>query len=292
MKRILITGKGSYLGTSLAAFLSQKPERYQVDSVSLRGSDWQALSFAGYDAVYHTAAIVHQPASKDSPQELERYRRINCDLAVQAAKKAKAEGVSQFLFLSTMAVYGLTAAFGERVTITAQTPTAPKDNYGRSKLEAEQALLALEDDRFRVVILRPPMIYGKGCPGNFRSLVSIAGWLPCFPSVPGRRSMLYVGNLNRLVQLLVEDGARGIYCPQDRDYVNTSEMIQAIAQARGKRLALIPGFAWTLHPLRHLTEAVDKAFGSLCYDQALSTYKEDYQIFAYPDTVRLSIQES
>ena len=83
---------------------------------------------------------------------------MNCDLAVDAAKKAKAEGVRQFVFLSTMAVYGLTAAFGETVTITAQTPTVPTDNYGLSKLEAEQALLALEGPDFRVAILRPPMI--------------------------------------------------------------------------------------------------------------------------------------
>lgn len=292
MKRILITGKGSYLGTSLAAYLSREPGRFQVDAISLRSPDWQELSFAGYDAVYHTAAIVHQSKGKHSPQELEHYRQVNCDLAVQVAKKAKAAGVPQFLFLSTMAVYGLTAAYGETLTITAQTPTLPTDNYGQSKLEAEQALLALEDDRFRVAILRPPIIYGKGCTGNFRTLCAIAEKLPCFPKVPNQRSMLYIENLNRLVVLLMEDGGRGIFCPQDRDFVNTSQMIQAIAQAQGKHLVLIPGFAWVFRLLRHLTPAVDKAFGSLCYDQALSEYKEDYRVFHYPETVQKSTPES
>ena len=289
MKKILITGKGSYLGNSLKAYLEAFGDCYQVDCLSLRSGDWKEQSFRGYDAVYHTAAIVHQPRSKDAPGELARYRAVNCDLAVDAAKKAKAEGVRQFVFLSTMAVYGLTAAFGKTVTITAQTPTVPKDNYGLSKLEAERALLSLEGPDFRVAILRPPMIYGKDCKGNFRSLVSMARRLPFFPKVPNRRSMLYVGSLNRLVQQIIDREDRGIFCPQDPEYVNTSAMVQAIAAAQGKRLLLIPGFSWALHLLRHLTGAVDKAFGSLVYDKALSKLEEDYCIASFPDSVNMSL---
>ena len=289
MKKILITGRGSYLGNSLKAYLEAFGNHYRVDCVSLRSGDWTEQSFRGYDAVYHTAAIVHQPRSKDAPGELARYRAVNCDLAVDAAKKAKAEGVRQFVFLSTMAVYGLTAAFGKTVTITAQTPTVPKDNYGLSKLEAERALLSLEGPDFRVAILRPPMIYGKDCKGNFRSLVSLARRLPFFPKVPNRRSMLYVGSLNRLVQQIIDREDRGIFCPQDPEYVNTSAMVQAIAAAQGKRLLLIPGFSWALHLLRHLTGAVDKAFGSLVYDKALSKLEEDYCIASFPDSVKQSV---
>ena len=289
MKKILITGRGSYLGNSLKAYLEAFGNHYRVDCVSLRSGDWMEQSFRGYDAVYHTAAIVHQPRSKDAPGELARYRAVNCDLAVDAAKKAKAEGVRQFVFLSTMAVYGLTAAFGKTVTITAQTPTVPKDNYGLSKLEAERALLSLEGPDFRVAILRPPMIYGKDCKGNFRSLVSMARRLPFFPKVPNRRSMLYVGSLNRLVQQIIDREDRGIFCPQDPEYVNTSAMVQAIAAAQGKRLLLIPGFSWALHLLRHLTGAVDKAFGSLVYDKALSKLEEDYCIASFPDSVKQSV---
>lgn len=289
MKKILITGKGSYLGNSLKAYLEAFGDCYQVDCLSLRSGDWKEQSFRGYDAVYHTAAIVHQPRSKDAPGELARYRAVNCDLAVDAAKKAKAEGVRQFVFLSTMAVYGLTAAFGKTVTITAQTPTVPTDNYGLSKLEAERALFSLESPDFRVAILRPPMIYGKDCKGNFRSLVSMARRLPFFPKVPNRRSMLYVGSLNRLVQQIIDREDRGIFCPQDPEYLNTSAMVQAIAAAQGKRLLLIPGFSWALHLLRHLTGAVDKAFGSLVYDKALSKLEEDYCIASFPDSVKQSV---
>ena len=289
MKKILITGRGSYLGNSLKAYLEAFGNHYRVDCVSLRSGDWMEQSFRGYDAVYHTAAIVHQPRSKDAPGELARYRAVNCDLAVDAAKKAKAEGVRQFVFLSTMAVYGLTAAFGKTVTITAQTPTVPTDNYGLSKLEAERALLALEGPDFRVAILRPPMIYGKDCKGNFRSLVSFARRLPFFPKVPNQRSMLYVGSLNRLVQQIIDREDRGIFCPQDPEYVNTSAMVQAIAAAQGKHLVLVPGFSWAFHLLRHLTGAVDKAFGSLVYDKSLSELEEDYRIASFPDSVKQSV---
>ena len=289
MKKILITGRGSYLGNSLKAYLEAFGNHYRVDCVSLRSGDWMEQSFRGYDAVYHTAAIVHQPRSKDAPGELARYRAVNCDLAVDAAKKAKAEGVRQFVFLSTMAVYGLTAAFGETVTITAQTPTVPTDNYGLSKLEAERALLALEGPDFRVAILRPPMIYGKDCKGNFRSLVSFARRLPFFPKVPNQRSMLYVGSLNRLVQQIIDREDRGVFCPQDPEYVNTSAMVQAIAAAQGKHLVLVPGFSWAFHLLRHLTGAVDKAFGSLVYDKSLSELEEDYCIASFPDSVKQSV---
>lgn len=289
MKKILITGRGSYLGNSLKAYLEAFGNHYRVDCVSLRSGDWMEQSFRGYDAVYHTAAIVHQPRSKDAPGELARYRAVNCDLAVDAAKKAKAEGVRQFVFLSTMAVYGLTAAFGKTVTITAQTPTVPTDNYGLSKLEAERALLALEGPDFRVAILRPPMIYGKDCKGNFRSLVSFARRLPFFPKVPNQRSMLYVGSLNRLVQQIIDREDRGIFCPQDPEYVNTSAMVQAIAAAQGKHLVLVPGFSWAFHLLRHLTGAVDKAFGSLVYDKSLSELEEDYRIASFPDSVNMSL---
>ena len=289
MKKILITGRGSYLGNSLKAYLEAFGNHYRVDCVSLRSGDWMEQSFRGYDAVYHTAAIVHQPRSKTDPGELARYRAVNCDLAVDAAKKAKAEGVRQFVFLSTMAVYGLTAAFGETVTITAQTPTVPTDNYGLSKLEAERALLSLEGPDFRVAILRPPMIYGKDCKGNFRSLVSFARRLPFFPKVPNQRSMLYVGSLNRLVQQIIDREDRGIFCPQDPEYVNTSAMVQAIAAAQGKHLVLVPGFSWAFHLLRHLTGAVDKAFGSLVYDKSLSELEEDYRIASFPDSVKQSV---
>ena len=288
MKRILITGAGSYLGKSLSAYLAQWPEEFRVDAISVRDDSWKAADFHIYDAIYHTAALVHMAQSKNDPAQAEAYDRVNARLPIAIAEKAKAEGVGQFVFLSTAAVYGLTAPFGKTVTITAQTPVCPTDNYGSSKWKAEQGLQALADDHFRVVILRPPMIYGKDCKGNFRTLEAMAQKLPFFPAVSNQRSMLYVGNLNALVRLLLQSGEGGLFCPQNREYVNTSLLVQQIAAAKGKKMVLVPGFGWALSLLRRMTPAVDKAFGSLCYDQSLSQYSQDYCLYDFPASVRES----
>lgn len=287
MKKILITGKGGYLGASLAEFLSKDPD-YRTERVSLRDTAWESLDLSAYDAVYHAAALVHQKRTKDDPAYLDEYRKVNRDLTLSLAEKAKKEGVKQFLFLSTEAVYGLTAPYGKETVITADTPTAPVDNYGISKLEAEQGLQALASDDFRVAILRPPLIYGKDCTGNFRALEKMAEKLPCFPDIRNKRSMLYVGNLNALVKLLIDRQDQGLFCPQDPEPLCTSEVVRAIAQAKGKTMPLVPGFGWTLHFLRHVSGSVDKAFGSLRYDPSLSAYPEHYQRYSFPESVYLT----
>jgi len=287
MKRILITGTKGYLGTSLEQYLTQWPE-YEVDRISLRDGQWETRDLSGCDAIYHAAALVHQKRTKDDPAYLDEYRKVNRDLTLSLAEKAKKEGVKQFLFLSTEAVYGLTAPYGKETVITADTPTAPVDNYGISKLEAEQGLQALASDSFRVAILRPPLIYGKDCTGNFRTLEKMAEKLPCFPKIENQRSMLYVGNLNALVKLLIDRQDCGLFCPQDPEPLCTSEVIRAIAKAKGKTLPLVPGFGWTLHFLRHVSGSVDKAFGSLRYDPSLSAYPENYQRYSFPESVYLT----
>lgn len=284
MKKILITGTKGYLGTSLKQYLSQWPE-YEVTGLSLREGQWEAFDLRGYDAVYHAAALVHQKKTKDDPACLDEYRKINRDLTLRLAEKAKAAGVGQFLFLSTEAVYGLTAPYGKEIVIGAHTPTVPVDNYGISKLEAEQGLQELASASFRVAILRPPLIYGKGCTGNFRALEKMADRLPCFPKIENRRSMLYVENLNALVKLLIDRQDSGLFCPQDPEPLCTSQVVRAIAQAKGKRLALVPGFGWALGLLGHVSGSVDKAFGSLRYDEALSRYPQPYQLVSFPESV-------
>ena len=202
--------------------------------------------------------------------------QFKLDRINELARKAKADGVGQFLFMSSESVYGLHAPVGKPVVITADTPICPVDNYGISKAKAEAGILALQDETFKVVILRPPMIYGKGCKGNYQTLAKLAKKLPVFPKVENRRSMLYIGNFCEFVRLLVEDSAQGIFCPQNENYVCTSDMVAKIARANGRRIALIPGFTWALKLLRPVTGMVDKAFGSLCYDPSLSDYPKNY----------------
>lgn len=285
MKQILITGAGSYIGVSVERYLRQWPEQYRVDTFDMVDGSWRERDFRGYDAVLHVAGLVHQPKTKNDPRQAEHYDQINHLLAVETAQKAKAEGVGQFLFLSSASVYGLRAPIGKVVMITGETPLNPTDNYGISKLRAEEGLRKLQDDHFKVAILRPPMIYGKGCKGNYRTMAKLAEKLPVFPLVHNQRSMLYMENLAEFIRLLMDDGAGGIFCPQNNEYVNTSEMVNLIAHARGKDMLLIGGFTWALKLLRPLTGIVDKAFGSLCYDFSLSRYDKDYCVKSLQESV-------
>lgn len=276
MKNILITGANSYIGQSLEGHLKRWPEDYRVDTVDMIDGSWRETSFAGYDAVFHVAGIVHQEHAKNDPAQAELYDRVNTRLAVETARKAKIEGVKQFLFMSSASVYGLTAPVGKVVMITKDTPLKPVDNYGVSKAKAEAQLQELAGDGFRLAILRPPMIYGKGCRGNYTTMAKLAKKLPVFPYVENQRSMLYVENLSEFVRLLIDDEAEGIFCPQNKEYVNTSDMVNLIAHANHKGILMVKGVAWALKLMRHVTGLVDKAFGSLCYDFELSSYHKDY----------------
>lgn len=278
MKHILITGANSYIGISVEQYLNQWPDAYRVDTVDMIGDSWREVSFAGYDAVFHVAGIVHQEKTKKDPQQEALYDRVNARLPVEVAEKAKEEGVRQFLFMSSMSVYGLAAPVGKVVTITADTPLCPNDNYGISKKNAEAGLQPLRAEDFKVAVLRPPMIYGPGCKGNYVTLSGLAKKLPFFPKVENRRSVLYVENLAEFIRLLIDDEAEGIFCPQNEDYVNTSDLVSRIAHANGRNLLLIGGFTWVLKLMRHVTALPDKAFGSLCYDLELSRYPKNYWV--------------
>ena len=285
MKKILITGAGSYIGVSVEAYLKQWPQQYQVDTVDMIGDAWKNCSFHGYDAVLHVAGLVHQPKTKNDPAQAEKYDFVNHRLAVETARKAKEEGVKQFLFMSSASVYGLSAPVGKVVMITKDTPLRPTDNYGISKAKAEESLQVLQDEHFKLAILRPPMIYGKGCKGNYQTMAKLARKLPVFPWVDNQRSMLYMENLAEFIRMLIDDEAEGIFCPQNNEYVNTSDMVSLIAHANGKGMILIRGFGWAIKLLRSITGIVDKAFGSLCYDFELSRYDRDYCVKDFQESI-------
>lgn len=286
MKKVLITGANSYIGTSFASYLhANYPELYQIDTVDMLSDTWTKQSFAGYDSVFHVAGIAHSDSGKISPEKAQLYYSVNRDLAVKTAEKAKKDGVGQFIFMSSAIVYGESSPIGHSKVIDKNTPTAPANAYGDSKLQAEQGLLPLSDEGFRVVILRPPMIYGKHCRGNYPLLTKLALRTPLFPYVQNSRSMLYIENLCEFVRLMIENGESGIFWPQNAQYSNTSELVQQIAAAHGKRIRLVKGFGWLLKLLSHMTGLVNKAFGSLTYDMQLSEYKQEYRVVSFAQSI-------
>lgn len=288
MKRILITGANSYIGTSFEKYLAQWPEQYQVDTVDMIDGTWREKSFAGYDCVYHVAGIAHSDSGKISPEKAKLYYAVNTDLTVETAKKAKTEGVKQFIFMSSAIVYGESAPIGKRKVITRDSPVSPANSYGDSKVQAENGILPLSDNSFKVVILRPPMVYGPGSKGNYPVLSKLARKMPLFPKVDNQRSMLYIDNLMEFVRLMVDNEEQGIFWPQNAEYSNTTELVKLIAQAHDKRIVTIPGFTWALKLLSHCTGLVNKAFGSLSYEQGISKYHNNYCITSLADSINIT----
>ena len=286
MKKILITGANSYIGTSFEKYMAQWPDQYQVDTVDMIDGSWREKSFAGYDAIFHVAGIAHSDTGHVSEERKAFYYKINTDLTVETAQKAKAEGVGQFIFMSSAIVYGDSAPIGKEKIITADTPTDPANFYGDSKVQAEKGILPLNDASFKVVVLRPPMIYGPQSKGNYPILAKLAQKLPIFPAAQNQRSMLFVENLAEFIRLIIENKESGIFHPQNSEYSNTAELVKLIAAAHGKKILLIKGFGWALKLLSRCTGLVNKAFGSLSYDPSISAYKQNYCICSLEESIR------
>ena len=290
MKRILITGADSYIGTSFDEWLKAYSDVYMVTTVDTM-KEWKHEVFEGYDVVLHVAGIAHSDTSKISEGTRRRYYKVNCDLALEVAKKAKRENVSQFIFMSSISIYG--ESFSTKKTmITKATDPKPRNCYGRSKLLAEKKLTTLEDHAFKLVILRPPMIYGKGCKGNYPLLSKMAKRLPAFPDVENYRSMLHVDNLCEFIRLIIDNQERGVFFPQNKEYVKTSDMVRLIASVHGKKIFMMPRLNMFIRLLERVPGRIgrltNKAFGNMQYDMELSNYKTDYRLRNFVDSIILT----
>ena len=277
MTRILITGTHSFVGSAVARHIPD------TSTISLRSSSWQSEDFSSFTSVFHVAGIAHD-STRTSDKDA--YNKVNVRLAYDAALKAKRDGVQQFIFMSSSIVYGKSAPIGQSKLITRDTPVNPESYYGESKVQAEKMLASLEDEGFRVCILRCPMIFGRGCKGNYPLLAKMALRLPFFPLVRNCRSMLYAENLAEFVRLAAENLERGIFWPQNAEYSNTSELVRMIAEAHGRKIKLIPHCELMLKGMAHVTGLVNKAFGSLAYDMTLSEYREDYRVCSLAEGIR------
>lgn len=280
MKKILITGINSYVGRSLEEWLRNYPDKYSTELISLKDNSWKDKDFSNYDVVFHVAGIAHVSTN---PKMEELYYKVNRDLTIETARKAKADGVKQFIFMSSIIVYG-----DSKAVIGKDTIPVPTNFYGKSKLEAEEGIRHLENENFKLVIIRPPMIYGKGSKGNYLKLSKAAKILPIFPDIQNERSMLHIDNLCEFIRLIIESQEKGLYFPQNSKYVKTSEMVKLIAEMHGKRIFFTKLFNPILYVLRSRITFINKLFGNLVYEKNLSTFKENYTIRNFNETIKLT----
>lgn len=282
MKKILITGANSYIGTSLEKWLRQWPDDYLIDTIDMLGEKWRNSSFTGYDVVFHVAGIAHVSTN---PKMEGLYYKVNRDLAIETAKKAKNEGVKQFIFMSSIIVYGDSSHINKMRVIDINTVPEPANFYGNSKLQAEEGVQKLQDDKFNVVILRPPMIYGKGSKGNYPKLAKMAQKLPMFPDIDNRRSMLHIDNLCEFIRLMIDNEEHGVFFPQNAEYVKTSEMVKLIAKVHRKAIKLTMVFNPVLILMGYGVGAINKAFGNFVYEKSISVYKQNYRVWDLQESI-------
>lgn len=283
MKKVLITGKNSYIGTSLENWLMREPDKYKVDSIDMKDESWKDKDFSEYHVLFHVAGIAH--VSSD-PKMADLYDKVNRDLTIETAEKAKAEGVKQFIFMSSIIVYGDSSS--EKRVIDTHTIPKPSNHYGNSKLQAEEGIKYLESDNFKIVVLRPPMIYGKKSKGNYQKLAKMAKMIPVFPDIENERSMLHIDNLCCFLITMIENEESGLFFPQNADYVRTSELVKLIAEVHGKKIWITKLF----NPIVRLLYGIDvinKAFGNLVYEKSMSEYdKVNYRIRNLKESIELT----
>ena len=277
MKKILITGANSYIGTSFEKYIYENyRDKYQIDTLDMMDPNWKEYDFNDYDSIFHVAGIAHADVGDVSKETEKLYYQVNCDLAYETALKAKKSKVKQFIYMSSIIVYGESAPYGKTKIITKDTKPEPVNFYGDSKLQAEIKLSPLQDDSFNLVIIRPPMIYGKGSKGNYPMLSKLAKKLPVFPKINNQRSMLYVENLCEFVRLMISNNAQGIYYPQNSEYTSTTTIVKTINPGiRISGILNIGVFIGSKVPGK-ISGLCNKAFGNLVYEKSMSQYSENY----------------
>ncbi|EEI59833.1 TPA: NAD-dependent epimerase/dehydratase family protein [Enterococcus faecium] len=292
MKKILITGANSYIGTSFKKWMTQFQDEYQIDTLSVRGDAWREHDFSRYDTVFHVAGIAHADVSKVSEETKQLYYAVNRDLAIETAKKYKQDlsgKNGQFIYMSSIIIYGEETNINKKRVITPDTKPNPSNFYGDSKLQAEIGLQPLDDDTFHVAILRPPMIYGPGSKGNFPELVKLADKLPVFPAIKNQRSMLFIENLCMYLKEIIDEEKNGIFFPQNNEYVRTSDIIQTIAKYKKKKTVILPYFNYFVKLLGYFPGKVgrltNKAFGNLVY----APNERDDRLVDFEETIKKSI---
>lgn len=294
MKKILITGAGSYVGESVRRYILAKDSSYRIDAVDTMGDNWKKADYAKYDVVFHVAGIAHVNAD---PKMEPLYYKVNCNLTIEVAKHAKAAGVRQFIFMSSQIVFHESQSLKAEV-LTAETKPVPNGFYGNSKLQAENGLWNLVKNQkenstrsqggnqMKICILRPCMIYGPNAKGNFSRLAKLACKTPVFPEWHNKRSMLYIDNLAEFVKQAIERELEGTFYPQNRELADTVEIVRYFAKEAGHKIwiaKLLNPFVW-MGSL--VLQPINKMFATYYYNPKMSKMEFDYQLVSFEESLK------
>lgn len=284
---ILIIGKNSYIGNHIDERLTKVG--HTVTQLDVLTEDWKNYDYSPYDSIVHVAGIVHRPNCKN----WSLYKSVNIDMPVEIATKAKAQGVKQYVYFSSMAVYDAYKSL-KGCIINEHTPMQSDANsmYGRSKLMAEENLVKLQDSTFYIAFCRPPSVYGKGCKGGYiTGFKTIVNRLPIIPQAyeEALQSFIYIDNLCECVRIIIENRLIGYFCPQDDEIPNANRLLEVICKGLGKkyRASKILGFCLRIVSLIPL---VRKAYGGISYSRELSNIKGyNYVVVSFEEGMKRTV---
>jgi len=227
---VLLTGSRGFIGSYFQKHYARK---YTIQPFSFLKDDLNALHVKEIDVVIHLSALVHQMSGASD----EAYERVNVKQTLELALKAKESGVKQFIFMSTVKVYGEESD----VPYSEISLCHPQDAYGRTKLKAEQELQKLTSEDFSVSIIRTPIVYGYGVKANIKNLVTLVANVSLLPfgNIHNKRSFTYVGNLCAMIDKIIEKKKRGIFLAGDDKSLSTTRLIELIALNQKKKVFFI-----------------------------------------------------
>lgn len=273
-KTLMITGASGFIGSN---FIVRYKEKYNIIPMDLLKVKPEEIDFNGVDAVVHLAALVHQ--MQGAPRE--KYFEVNTELTKRVAEEAKKQGVKHFVFYSTVKVYGYDGdLYNHNMILNEESECNPiNDPYGESKWEAEKILRNLEDDNFKVGIIRPPMVYGKGVKGNMESLIKLIKLLPILPFNydKNRRSLVNIENLMYLTTLVIDKEAQGVFLPLDEKNISLKEIVEGIESAYNLKrinIPMIQPIFWLLTKIK--PNIMVRLFGTLQFDNKITKDKLGY----------------
>ena len=244
--RALVAQAGLHAGFGVQAWVRQMPVRPLVGvryvcSGDLSDEHWQPETWNA-QVVVHTAARVHVVADGAS-NPLAAFRRVNVQATLRLARLAAQAGVRRFVFISSIKVNGESTASGH--PFLASTPPAPRDPYGVSKMEAEQALREIAAETgMEVVIIRPPLVYGPGVKANFLSMMRwLSRGIPLpLGAIDNRRSLVALDNLLDLIVTCTHHpaAANQTLLVSDGEDLSTTQLLRRMGTALGKPARLLP----------------------------------------------------
>jgi len=288
VKKVLVTGKFGYIGSKFKEWIEVNDKDIELEYISLRDSLWKEKDFSKYDAVLHLAGIAHVSRN---PKLEEMYYKINRDLTIELAKKSKDEGVNHFIYMSSIIVYGKNSINFVNGVITLNTVPVPNDFYGESKLQAENLLDTLQTEKFKISIIRPPMVYGPNSKGNFSYLLKFSRFLLLLPNIKNSRSIIYIDNLNELMRLIIKSGKCGIFMPKNSENLSTYEIIKVIRENMGKKtykLIIVPKLLKIMFGKNNL---FNKIFGNLEYDVKNPELIKNYNVISFKRSIEEIIKK-